>query len=145
MRYRTRIDQWKEQRAEQNLMLTVCRNGVARFSDWSWQARNDPSKNHFLSVKLHISRPPPPESTLVFVWFDNKQFLSEMTENVRFVLRWASKKIDHLHTNSPSFSTLTRGRGSHMSFPRWIIGYRFKTSVDLRQIETVPEYVSHRW
>ena len=36
------------------------------------------------------------------------------------------------------------GRGSKMAFPSWKIGYRLKTSVDLRQIETVSEYVSHR-
>ena len=31
-----------------------------------------------------------------------------------------------------------------MSVPKWKIGHRSKISVDLRQIETVSEYVSHR-
>ena len=97
---------------------TVCPNCVSRFYDWSWWARNDPGKTHFLRVKLYISRPPSPESMLVLVWFHNKQVFSEtsqMTENVRFVLWCATKKIDHLHTNSTSFSTLNRGGGG----PTW--------------------------
>ena len=55
--------------------LTVCHKCVTRFYDWSWQARNDPGKNHFLDVKLHISRPPPTESMLVLFWFHNEQVL----------------------------------------------------------------------
>ena len=73
---------------------TVCPNCVSRFYDWSWWARNDPGKTHFLRVKLYISRPPPPESMLAFVWFDKKQVFSEMTENVRFVRRCASKLLN---------------------------------------------------
>jgi len=42
-------------------LLAVCPYCVLRFFYWSWWVRNDSGKTHVLGIKLHISRPPPPE------------------------------------------------------------------------------------
>ena len=88
-----------EEKIHHHSVLTVCRKCVARFFVWSWQTRNDSGKNNFLSVKLYISRPPPPESMLVLFWFDNEQVFSKIAEHVGCVLWCAFTKSDHLHTN----------------------------------------------